>query len=163
MWLFGVVFYATNVINRPGTFLAITGVLTNTWVLIILSDYFICRRWLKLGRTDNIEYREGEVREWNPCGLTSLAVAVFVGALGILEVYPVAYASFLAMVVGPIIHVAMTLATKGRFYTPVPRDAGTRDEKSDGIPRSLICKAGASPEVSGTRRGRGVEGQGRGM
>lgn len=134
VWLFGVIFYATNVINHLGTFLAITGVLTNTWVLIILADYFICRRWLKLGRAENIEYREGEVREWNPCGLTSLAIAVFVGALGILEVYPVAYASFLAMFVGPVIHIAMTVATKGRYYTPaaqvaapVPGEPASRD------------------------------------
>ena len=43
VWLFGVVFYATNVINYLGTFLAIAGVLTNTWLLIILADYFVCR------------------------------------------------------------------------------------------------------------------------
>ena len=62
VWLFGVVFYATNVINYLGTFLAIAGVLTNTWLLIILADYFICRRWLRLGRTEGIEFREEEVR-----------------------------------------------------------------------------------------------------
>ncbi|WP_069814665.1 purine-cytosine permease family protein [Streptomyces sp. TP-A0874] len=119
VWLFGVVFYATDVISNLGTFLAITGVLTNTWVLIILADYFVCRRWLKLGRAENIEFREGEVREWNPCGLVSLGIAVFAGALGIVGVYPVAYASFIAMFLGPITHVAMTTATKGRYYTPV--------------------------------------------
>jgi purine-cytosine permease-like protein len=126
VWLFGVVFYATNVINHLGTFLAITGVLTNTWVLIILADYFICRRWLKLGRADQIEYREGEVRAWNPCGLTALAVAVCIGALGILEVYPVAYSSFLAMFIGPVVHVILTMATRGRFYTPAGVAATTQ-------------------------------------
>lgn len=120
VWLFGVIFYATNVINHLGTFLAITGVLTNTWVLIILADYFICRRWLKLGRGEDVEYREEEVRPWNPCGLISLGVAVAVGALGILEIYPMAYASFVAMILGPILHVALTVATKGRYYQPKP-------------------------------------------
>lgn len=118
VWLIGVIFYATNVINHLGTFLAITGVLTNTWVLIILADYFICRRWLKLGRTENIEFKEEDVREWNPCGLTALGIAVAVGALGILEIYPVAYASFIAMILGPLIHIAMTTLTQGRYYTP---------------------------------------------
>jgi purine-cytosine permease-like protein len=118
VWLFGVIFYATNVINHLGTFLAITGVLTNTWVLIILTDYFICRRWLKLGRGENIEYREEDVRPWNPCGLISLGVAVAVGALGIIEVYPIAYASFISMIIGPILHVALTAATKGKYYLP---------------------------------------------
>lgn len=116
VWFFGVVFYATNVINHLGTFLAITGVLTNTWVLIILADYFICRRMLKLGRTADIEYHEGEVRNWNPCGLISLGVAVVVGALGILGVYPIYLASFVAMILGPILHVIITRATGGRFY-----------------------------------------------
>ncbi|CAM5427501.1 purine-cytosine permease family protein [Streptomyces antimycoticus] len=118
VWLFGVIFYATNVINHLGTFLAVTGVLTNTWVLIILADYFICRRWLKLGRAEGIEFREDDVREWNPCGLLSLGLAVFVGALGILGLYPVAYASFISMFLGPIVHVILTKTTKGRFYTP---------------------------------------------
>jgi purine-cytosine permease-like protein len=118
VWFFGVVFYVTNVIDHLGTFLAITGVLTNTWVLIILADYFICRRMLGLGRSQDIEFREGEVRNWNPCGLISLGVAVFVGALGILEVYPVYYASFVAMLLGPVLHIAITKATKGRYYTP---------------------------------------------
>lgn len=119
VWFFGVVFYITNVINHLGTFLAITGVLTNTWVLIILADYFICRRALKLGRASNIEYHEREVRAWNPCGLLSLGIAVLVGALGIVGVYPIYYASFVAMVLGPILHVALTKWTKGRYYTPV--------------------------------------------
>jgi cytosine permease len=118
VWFFGVVFYATNVIDHLGTFLAVTGVLTNTWVLIILADYFICRRMLGLGRSNDIEFREDEVRRWNPCGLISLGVAVFIGALGILEVYPIYYASFVAMVLGPLLHVALTKATKGRYYTP---------------------------------------------
>jgi cytosine permease len=120
VWFFGVVFYATNVINHLGTFLAITGVLTNTWVLIILADYFVCRRWLGLGRAQGIEFREDEVRAWNPCGLVSLGVAVVVGGLGILEVYPIYYASFVAMIVGPVLHIALTSATRGRFYTPSP-------------------------------------------
>ncbi|MCT1478675.1 cytosine permease [Microbacterium sp. p3-SID336] len=118
VWLFGVVFYAGNVINHLDTFLAITGVLTNTWVLVLLTDYFICRRLLKLGRTEDIEFEEGKVRAWNPCGLLSLGAAVAVGAAGILGLYPMEYASFVAMIVGPVLHVILTAATKGRFYRP---------------------------------------------
>jgi purine-cytosine permease-like protein len=118
VWVLGVVFYAFNVIDHLGTFLAITGVLTNTWVLIILADYFVCRRALGLGRAEDIEYREHEVRAWNPCGLVSLGVAVLVGALGVVGVYPAYYASFVAMVLGPVLHVALTAATRGRFYSP---------------------------------------------
>ena len=127
VWFFGVVFYATNVINHLGTFLAITGVLTNTWVLIILADYFICRRMMKLGRTEDIEFHESDVRRWNPCGLLSLGIAVAVGALGIMEVYPIYLASFVAMILGPILHVIITKFTGGRYYSrPATTEEGVR-------------------------------------
>lgn len=119
VWVLGVVFYAFNVINHLSTFLAIAGVLTNTWVLIILADYFICRRWLRLGRGEDIEFQPQDVRAWNPCGLASLGIAVVVGGLGVVGVYPVYYASFIAMVLGPLLHVAFTVATRGRYYSPV--------------------------------------------
>jgi purine-cytosine permease-like protein len=121
VWILGVVTYATNVINHLGIFLAVAGVLTNTWVLIILADYFVCRRWLGLGRSEDIEFREHEVRSWNPCGLCALGVAVIVGGLGIGEIYPLYYASFLAMVIGPLLHIGLTVATKGKYYTPERR------------------------------------------
>jgi purine-cytosine permease-like protein len=130
VWILGVVFYAFNVINHLGTFLAVTGVLTNTWVLIILADYFVCRRWMKLGRSENIEFEQHEVRSWNPCGLASLGLAVLVGALGIVGVYPVYYASFISMLLGPILHVAFTAATKGRYYTPVQADEASAQPQS---------------------------------
>lgn len=126
VWIIGVLTYASNVINHLGIFLAVAGVLTNTWVLIILADYFVCRRWLKLGRSEQIEFREHEVRAWNPCGLISLGVAVTVGAFGVAGAYPTAYASFLAMGIGPVLHVAITSATRGRFYTPKQAMAADR-------------------------------------
>jgi cytosine permease len=121
VWIFGVVFYAFNVIAHLGTFLAITGVLTNTWILIILADYFVCRRLLHLATDEMIEFKPHEVRSWNPCGLTAMGIAVAVGAIGVIGVYPVYYASFAAMVLGPVLHVAFTVGTRGRYYTPTPR------------------------------------------
>ena len=50
-------------------------------------------------------------------------MAVAVGALGIIGVYPTYYASFLAMVMGPLLHVAITAATKGRYYEPAHASA----------------------------------------
>lgn len=127
VWIIGVATYASNVINHLGTFLTVAGVLTNTWVLIILADYFICRRWLKLGRAEGIEFREDEVRSWNPCGLISLGVAVAVGAIGVAGIYPAYYSSFIAMVIGPLVHIAITVTTKGRFYTPDPARVSSRE------------------------------------
>jgi cytosine permease len=52
-----------------------------------------------------------------------LGVAVAVGALGIIGVYPNYYASFLATVIGPLLHIAITAASKGRYYEPAHASA----------------------------------------
>lgn len=103
--------------------------------MIIHADYFVCRRWLKLGRSEDIEFREHEVRAWNPCGLISLGVAVAIGALGVAGVYPAYYASFIAMVIGPLLHIAITAATRGRYYTPAPtQPAATHEQVNSDRP-----------------------------
>jgi len=45
-------------------------------------------------------------------------VAVAIETLGIIGVYPTYYASMLAMTIGPLLHVAITAATKDRYYRP---------------------------------------------
>lgn len=116
VWILGVVFYSFNVLNYMGTFLAVTGILTNSWVFIILADYFICRKLLKLGPGDFVEYRRPYLYSWNPAGNIALLVSVIVGALGVFNVYPGYYGSFLAMIAGPIVHVIVTVATRGKYY-----------------------------------------------
>ncbi|PRI10710.1 purine-cytosine permease family protein [Leucobacter massiliensis] len=116
----GILLYPVNVLQYTDTFLAVTGIMTNTWIFILLADYFVCRRLLRFASTDRIEYEDHEVRQWNPCGMIAMAVAVLVGALGLFGVYPVYYASFAAMLIGPIIHVTLTAATRGRFYAVAP-------------------------------------------
>lgn len=127
VWAFGVLFYVCNILQYTGTFLAITGILTNTWVFIILTDYFVCRKMLGLAPTDFVEYRKEYLRRWNPSGSIALAVAVAIGAAGILGAYPMVFASFIAMLVGPVIHVIISVATRGRFYfSTFPEDMPTR-------------------------------------
>jgi cytosine permease len=142
VWLLGVIFYMFNVLQYTSTFLAITGILTNTWVFIILTDYYICRKLMNLAPSDFVEYRREYLRSWNPSGIFSLLIAVIVGAMGVFEVYPIYYASFLSMIIGPILHVSITAATKGRYYfsefpndietdwTPSHSYEGPRPEKS---------------------------------
>jgi len=129
VWVVGVAFYSLNVIDHLSIFLAVTGVLTNTWVFVILADYFICRRALGLARTEDIEFHTGHVPAWNPIGLISLGIAVLVGGLGIAGVYPTYYASFLAMVIGPVLHVALTVATRGRYYGESNRGAFSKSRE----------------------------------
>lgn len=126
VWLLGVLFYIFNILQYTGTFLAITGILTNTWVFIILADYFVCRKMLNLAPSDFVEFRREYLRSWNPCGVMSLLIAVAIGAAGILGAYPLYYASFIAMLVGPVLHVAFTVATRGRYYFKTfPQDMPT--------------------------------------
>ncbi len=118
LFMVGILGYPINILNYTDTFLAVTGIMTNTWILILLADYFVCRKLCKRAPTENIDYEEDRVRAWNPCGLISMAAGVIVGALGVFEVYPTYYASFLAMIIGPAVHIPLTLATRGRFYLP---------------------------------------------
>jgi cytochrome bd-type quinol oxidase subunit 2 len=51
---------------------------------------------------------------------------VAIGAAGILGAYPMYYASFIAMLVGPVLHVVFSLATRGRYYFKTfPQDMPT--------------------------------------
>ncbi|WP_432571297.1 purine-cytosine permease family protein [Kineococcus sp. SYSU DK005] len=134
-WMFGllvlgVVLYPVNVLQYTDTFLAVTGIMTNTWIFILLADYYVCRKVLKLAGSSEIEYEEGRIRNWNPCGIISMAVAVALGALGLIGVYPSYYASFIAMLTGPVVHVVLTVMTRGRFYTPANTPKPTSQHKA---------------------------------
>lgn len=109
----GVACYPVNILQYTGEFLAVTGIMTNTWIFILLSDYFVCRKWLKLAPAQNIEYRDGLVKDWNVCGMVALGSSLLVGALGVAGFYPVYLASFVAMLLGPVIYIPLTVATRG--------------------------------------------------
>ncbi|WP_250548258.1 hypothetical protein [Pseudomonas hormoni] len=50
-----------------------------------------------------------------------------IGAAGILGAYPMYYSSFIAMLVGPVLHIAFSVATKGRYYFKnFPQDMATQ-------------------------------------
>lgn len=132
VWLLGVILYSVNVLQYMNTFLTITGILTNTWVFIILADQLICRRLLNLAPSDFVEYRKDYLRSWNPCGVVSLVIAVAVGSAGVLGAYPIYYASFLSMIVGPILHVAASVATRGCYYF----DTFPPDVETNWVPSS---------------------------
>ncbi|MEU1305770.1 purine-cytosine permease family protein [Streptomyces shenzhenensis] len=112
----GIALYPINILQYTATFLAITGIMTNTWIFILLSDYFVCRKWLHLAPADQIEYLESEVKNWNVCGVAALLVSIVVGAAGVAGLYPDYYASFIAMVLGPVIYISLTVLTKGSHY-----------------------------------------------
>ena len=114
----GIGVYPLNVLQYTDKFLAVTGIMTNTWIFILLADYFVCRKLLGLAPSENIAYEEGQVRSWNPAGLGAMAVGIVVGGFGVFGAYPTYYASFIAMALGPVIYVPLMYATKGKFYTP---------------------------------------------
>lgn len=134
----GVACYPVNILQYTGEFLAVTGIMTNTWIFILLSDYFVCRKWLKLAPAENIEYRDGLVKDWNVCGMVALGSSLLVGALGVAGFYPVYLASFVAMLLGPVIYIPLTVATRGRQYgAQLERSGEVRDDAdaqvADGV------------------------------
>ncbi|MFT4393694.1 purine-cytosine permease family protein [Gordonia lacunae] len=128
--LVGIVLYPINILQYTDKFLAVTGIMTNTWIFILLSDYFVCRKWLRLAPSESIEFREGEVKNWNVCGLVALLVSIAVGAAGVAGVYPLYYASFVAMLLGPAIYIPLAIITKGSQYRPAARSAPHDEEPS---------------------------------
>jgi cytosine permease len=114
----GIGVYPFNVLQYTDKFLAVTGIMTNTWIFILLADYFVCRKLLHLAPSDNIAFEEGSVRSWNPAGITAMTAGIVVGGLGIFGVYPTYFASFIAMALGPAVYVPLMIATRGRYYTP---------------------------------------------
>jgi hypothetical protein len=48
--------------------------------------------------------------------MAALAAGVTVGALGVLGVYPMHFASFAAMLVGPLVYIPLTVLTRGSQY-----------------------------------------------
>jgi purine-cytosine permease-like protein len=112
----GVVLYPINILQYTETFLALTGIMTNAWIVILLSDYLVCRKFLRLAPSVNIEYEEGRVRNWNPAGLIAMSVGIVVGGAGIFGAYPLYLSSVLTMAVCPLIYIPIMVATRGRLY-----------------------------------------------
>lgn len=112
----GVVLYPINILQYTETFLALTGIMTNAWIVILLSDYLVCRKLLRLAPSVNIEYEEETVRSWNPAGLLAMSIGIIVGGAGIFGAYPLYLASVATMAVCPLIYIPIMAATKGRFY-----------------------------------------------
>ena len=79
----GIACYPVNILQYTGEFLAVTGIMTNTWIFILLSDYYVCRKLLNLAPAHDIEYRDGWVKDWNVCGMVALGSSLLVGALGV--------------------------------------------------------------------------------
>lgn len=135
----GVVLYPINVLQYTDKFLAVTGIMTNTWIFILLSDYFVCRKLLGLAPSSQIEYREGRVKDWNLCGMAALAAGLAVGALGVAGAYPMHFASFAAMLVGPIVYIPLAILTKGSQYGSTTQASDADDTADDN--RTEVAEA----------------------
>ncbi|MDF2468946.1 MAG: hypothetical protein K0Q61_1318 [Rhodococcus erythropolis] len=118
----GIGVYPLNVLQYTDKFLAVTGIMTNTWIFILLADYYVCRKLMRLAPSENIAFEDGAVRNWNPAGLFAMATGIAVGGIGVFGGYPTYYASFIAMAIGPVVYIPLMIATKGKYYAPA--DAG---------------------------------------
>ena len=118
-----------NSLNQVLTFEAVFII---AWVMAVVADMFVVKRWLKIV-PDVSPYERADLRDYNPVGLVSVGVALLVAvpmAFGVAGPLGVSLAPFVSGVVAFVLVPVVALATKGRYYAPaVP--AGEADASRD--------------------------------
>lgn len=108
-----------GVLDHVGPMLNFQGVFLFAWVALLTADLIVVKRILKIGPC-HVEHRRGYLHDWNPVGLVSLLVSSVVGSLmafGVFGEVWVTVAAFAAATIAFVLHVVMTIATQGKYYT----------------------------------------------
>jgi purine-cytosine permease-like protein len=106
-------------LNQVLTFEA---VLIIAWVMAVVADMFIIKRWLTRAPAE-APYQKHELRAYNPVGLVAVGVALVVSeplAFGVAGPPGVTLAPFLSGVLAFVVAPIVAVVTKGRFYLPDP-------------------------------------------
>lgn len=107
-----------NILAHLLSFLEWDGIFLLSWVGTVVADLVIVKRLLKLG-PPTLEYERSRLWLINPVGPVALIVAVGIGSLlhyGVSNEYISELSAYIAFLVAVVVHVAMAIATKGRYY-----------------------------------------------
>jgi purine-cytosine permease-like protein len=118
-----IVLMVFNVIGNLTAFLQWDGILLLSWTGCLVADLVIVRKLLKIV-SGPIEYRDEKLYRYNPVGLTAAVLATIAGSLlWVFSPGPVVHglSGYIAFFIAIVIHTAMAVATRGRYYF---RDAG---------------------------------------
>jgi purine-cytosine permease-like protein len=107
-----------NVLDYVGPVLTFQGVFMFAWAASMMTDLIVVKRLLRIGPS-HIEYRPDRLREWNPVGTIALVTGSLVGGyLSLTSTSPVVVASsaFIAGLISSSTHIALAVATRGKYY-----------------------------------------------
>jgi purine-cytosine permease-like protein len=107
-----------NVLDVVGPVLTFQGVFMFAWAASMIADLLVVKVGLGIGPAE-LEYRQDRLRPWNPVGPIALVVGSSVGGyLALASSRPILTASsaFIAGAISFVIHIALAVATKGKYY-----------------------------------------------
>jgi purine-cytosine permease-like protein len=113
-----VVLMLSNVNDHIGAILTFQGVSMFAWTASMIADLLIVKKLLKIGPS-HIEYRRGELRDWNPVGPIALLIGSVVGAYFALfnpGTISAATSAFMAGGIAFVIHIILAITTQGKYY-----------------------------------------------
>lgn len=115
----GTIAMLTDLYSRITSVMAFAAIFLLAWVMTIVADLLIVRKILKIVPDDESPYRNGELPQFNPVGLTAVGVSVVVGVplgLGAAGAVGVTLAPFVAGVLPLIVVPVAAALTRGRTY-----------------------------------------------
>lgn len=107
-----------DILGNLLSFLEWNGMFLLSWVGTVVADLVIVKRLLKIGPA-TVEYEREKLYLVNPVGITALVSAVAVGSILLYVVdhpYLSSLAAYIAFATAVVVHVAMAVGTRGRFY-----------------------------------------------
>jgi purine-cytosine permease-like protein len=125
--LLSVVLMFGNILGHLLMFLEWDGIYLVGWVATVVADLLVVKRLLHIGPS-TIEYQKEKLRLINPVGVVALVVAVALGSglyYGVSNPYVKDLAPYITFCVAFVLHVAIAVGTRGRYYYPSTANAGT--------------------------------------
>lgn len=109
-----------NVLTHLLSFLEWDGIYLLAWVATVVADLLVVKRLLGIGPR-RVEYEKHRLRAVNPVGVVALIAGVGAGSViqyAVSNPYLHPLAAYIGFAVAFVVHVAMAVATKGRYYLP---------------------------------------------
>lgn len=98
--------------------LTFQGVFLMSWAAILVTDFVVVKRMMKIG-PGHYEERQEYLYKWNPVGVWSLIISSLLGtiaALGYMGTFLQSTAAFFAALLAAVLTIVIASMTKGRYY-----------------------------------------------
>lgn len=109
-----------DVLTHLLSFLEWDGIYLLAWVATVVADLVVVKGLLRIGPS-RVEYEKHRLRAINPVGVVALVAGIAVGSAiqyAVSNPYVHPLAAYIAFAVAFVVHVAMAVATRGRYYVP---------------------------------------------